>query len=252
MSSGKRRDGLKTAAPADADGQELDRFYASLSHGLHAMGQPLTVIRGAAAACVAPGVTREDQQRYLKTLADHAAVACGLFHCMRDLVAASRFDAICDPVDLAQLLAPVVEQQKAALQDSGVAIEFMIPRSLRPVLADKDRTLQALFAVLKIAASVSAPGDVIELLVVDGDGIVALTVQNRRVHGKSLNSLERLSLALAEANIRSQQGGCECIDDPFRAAFTFPVEDVDPLPVQVAIQDAIQGAFQGELAHQTP
>jgi signal transduction histidine kinase len=244
MSSGKRSYGLKTAAPADADGQELDRFYANLSHGLHAMGQPLTVIRGAAAACVAPNVTQEDQQRYLKTLADHAAVACGLYHCLRDLVAASQLAAICDPVELDELLAPVVEEQKAALLESGVGIEFMIPRSLRPILADKDRTLQALFAVLKIAASVSAPGDVIEVLVTHSDEAVALTVQNRRVHGKSLNSLERLSLALAEANIRSQRGGCECIQDPFRVTVTFPVEDVDPLPVQ--------GAFQGELAHQAP
>lgn len=244
MSYGKRRDGLRTAAPADADGEELDRFYANLSHGIHAMGQPLTVIRGAAAACAAPGVTQENQQRYLQTLADHADAACSMYHCLRDLVAASRFAAICDPIELVELLTPVVDEQKTALQGSEVAIEVTLPRGLRRILADKDRTLQALFAVLKIAVSVSAPGDLIELVVTHSGETVALTIRNRRVHGKSLSSLERLNLALAEANIRSQQGVCECTEDPFRVSLTFQVEDVDPLPVQ--------GAFQGELAHQAP
>jgi signal transduction histidine kinase len=242
MSFGMRRDEPSIGDPADTASEERDRFFANLSQGLHAMGQPLTVMRGAVAASVAQGVTQENQQRYLKMLADQTAVACGLYHCLREIVAASQFAADCAPVDLLQLLSPVVEEQRAALQGSGVAIEVIMPRGLRPILADRDRTLQALFAVLKIAASVSSSGDVIELQLTHSHGAVVLTVRNKRSQGKSLNSLERLSLALAEANIRSQQGGYDFVEDPFCVSLTLSAGEIDARTAQ--------GAFQDELARQ--
>jgi hypothetical protein len=45
-------------------------------------------------------------------------------------------------------------------------------------------------------------------------------------------------LALAEANIRSQQGEYECVEDPFRVSMTLLVQDIDP----VNSQDASHGA----------
>jgi len=75
-----------------------------------------------------------------------------------------------------------------------------------------------LFAVLKIAASVSSPGGAAELVITAGNGLVDLAIENRGAEGRPLNSSERMSLALAEVNIRSQQGGYQCSEDPFRVS----------------------------------
>jgi len=63
------------------------------------------------------------------------------------------------------------------------------------------------------------------LLVTVRNGFVELILQTRRVHGRLLNSAERLNLALAEANIRSQQGKYDCVEDPLRVFIALPLQD---------------------------
>jgi len=196
-----------------------------MSQGLHAMAQPLTILRSAVAALTAPGVTAVDRKRYLELSIQHVERTCGLFECMQELVIASQIQADCEPVDLSEVLAEVVEDQKAALETSGVALRIDTPTGLPPVQGEMARTLQALTAALKIAASVSSPGGLVELLVTVRNGFVELILQTRRVHGRLLNSAERLSLALAEANIRSQQGKYDCVEDPLRVFIALPLQD---------------------------
>jgi hypothetical protein len=85
--------------------------------------------------------------------------------------------------------------------------------------------MQAISSALKIAASVSSPGDVVELLAKARNGFVELILQNSRINSRPLNSSERLSLALAEANIRSQQGKYDCVEDPLRVFIALPLQD---------------------------
>jgi len=126
---------------------------------------------------------------------------------------------------LLDILANVVQDQRDVLEAVGVELRVLMPDSLPPVQADVTRTLQALSAALRIAASVSSPGDLVEFLVSTRNGAVELVLQNRRIHGRRPNSSERLSLALAEANIRSQQGEYEFDEDPFRVSFTLHLQD---------------------------
>jgi len=207
---------------------ELGRFCANMSQGLHALAQPLTILRSALAASTAPGVDAVGQRRYLELSAQHVERTCGLFECLQDLVIASQIEADCVPIDLSEVLADVVQDQKAVLQASGVEFRVVLPGSLPLVQGDVARTLQALSAALKIAALVSSPGDLVEFLVATRSGFVELVLQNRRVHGRRPNSSERLSLALAEANIRSQQGEYELDEDPFRVSLALPLQDGVP------------------------
>ena len=213
--------------PAFVEDDELSRFYAHFANGLHALAQPLTVLRSTVATSITPGLSAADQRKYLDTSVQQIEHACHLFQCLQDLVAAVQIPAQCGPVALADLLRTVGEVQKDLLQESGIDIKVVTPENLRPALGDMERILQALFAALKIAASVSSPGDIIELLVMPRNCEIELTIQNGRTHGKYLKSSARLSLALAEANMRSQQGGFECVEDPFRVTLTLPVQDID-------------------------
>jgi light-regulated signal transduction histidine kinase (bacteriophytochrome) len=207
---------------------ELGRLCAYMSQGLHALAQPLTIVRSAVASLAAPGVSAVDRQRYLQLTSQNVERTCSLFECLQELVIASEIEADCGPVELSEVLAEVVEEQKTALEASGVELRIDTPIGLPSVLGDTARTQQALSAALKIAASTSSPGDVVEWLVAVRNGFVELVLQTRRVHGRQLNSSERLSLALAEANIRSQQGKCVWVEDPLRVFIALPFKESVP------------------------
>ena len=211
--------------PTFVEDGELGRFYAHFGNGLHALAQPLTVLRSTVATSLVPGLSAADQRKYLETSVQQIELACLVFQCLQDLLVAGQNPAQCGPLELTDLLKTVGEVQKDLLKESGVEIKVVASEDQRPALGDMDRTLQAVFAALKIAASLSASGDVIELLVVSLNGETGLTIQNGRTHGKYLKSSAWLSLALAEANMHSQQGGFECVEDPFRVTLTLP--DID-------------------------
>jgi hypothetical protein len=217
---------LKSEGPADWMGAEGDRFHANLSSCLHAMGQPLTVLRCTVAAAAVQGIPAEKQQKYLGTSAEQVQLLCGLFDCLRELLDSSQLGGERSPVAVSQLLSFAVEDQMPLFQASDLAIDVSIPAELdSTVLADMNRSLKALTFVLKIAASVSSPGDVIELKVAPKNGGVGLIVENERARCRSFTSLQRLTLAVAEANVRSQDGDYACAQDPFRATLTLPVHN---------------------------
>jgi hypothetical protein len=213
---------------SDADMSELGRLYANLSNGMHTMAQPLTVLRSAVAACAMPGLTDEARQFYLNVSSEQVERACAQFQSMQELLIATQNPAACVPIDLSELLAFLAESQKEICGESGVGIEIVASETLRPILGDKERTLQSLVAVLRIAVSLSKSGDKVALLVTSRMGAIALIVQNKHTHGRTLNSSERLSLSVAETNILSQSGSYELTPDPFRVTLTLPIQDAYP------------------------
>jgi hypothetical protein len=214
MLSKTLEDGMSGGVKSEA----MNRFCADMAEGLHAMAQPLTILRSAVAAAAGPSVAAMSQRRYLDISNQQVERACSLFECLQDLVIAHQMEADCEPLDLLALLTPVIEDQAAVLRASDIELRVVAAADLPPVLGDVARTLQPLFAVLKIAASVSSPGGAAELVITAGNGLVDLVIQSRGAQGRPLNSSERMSLALAEVNIRSQQGGYQCSEDPFRVS----------------------------------
>lgn len=226
MFSAKSNDVLKNEGSSNWMGAESDMFHAHLSSCLHAMGQPLTVLRCTVAAAAVQGIPAAKLEKHLGTSAGQVQLLCGLFDCLRELVDLSQFDGERSPVEVAQLLSFVVEDQMPLLQASDLAIDVSIPSEIHStMLADMNRSLKALTSVLKIAASVSSRGDVIEVRVERRNGGVELIVQNERAHRRTFTSLQRMSLAVAEANIRSQEGDYVCAEDPFRVSLTLPVQN---------------------------
>jgi hypothetical protein len=232
MCSAKSNDVLNCEGTSNWMGAESRSFHANLSSCLHAMGQPLTVLRCTVAAAAVQGIPAAKLEKYLGTSAGQVELLCGLFDCLRDLVDSSQFDGERSAVAVAQLVSFVLEDRMPLLQASDLAIDLNIPAELHStMLADMNRSLKALTSVLEVAASVSSRGDVIEVRVAPKNGGVELIVQNERAHTRCFTMLQRMSLAVAEANIRSQEGDYLCAEDPFRVSLT--------LPAQIAAQNRV-------------
>jgi len=208
--------------------EQRTRLLACLAEGLHTMAQPLTILRSSVPASAATGASAASHQRYAEISIQQIERACDLFECLQDLVIANQIDAECAPIDLSSLLAQAAHEQGPVMQTLGIQLRVTVPSGPLTAIGDAARTLQAIAAGLKIAASVSCSGDVVELLAAVRDGRVELTVQSGQLHGRLLNSSERLSLSLAQTNILSQSGEYECTEDPFCLRLTLPLLRSDP------------------------
>lgn len=216
-----------SSATSEIDGcitepQDLSQFLAHMTEGLHAMAQPLTILRSTIPASAAADVSPAKQQRYLELSVRQVQRACMLFECLQDLVVSSQTQADCVPIDLSVMVAAVARDQREALRELGTELLVLLPGDLPQAVGDATRTRQALLAGLTVAASVSTAGDVIEVGATARDQRVELILQIDRVHGMQLGSQERLNLRLAQTNIVSQRGEYECIEDPFRIRLSLP------------------------------
>lgn len=211
--------------PVELPAAGTEKFHADLMNGLHAVAQPLTVLRAAIEILARPEGVGVDRKRYLEISATQVARTCDLFSCVRELVTSSVSEARQAWFDMSELLTPVIEEYRGRLQTAGVGLAVMIHEPRQPVFGDAERTEQAFLALLKTSASLSSRGDVIELRSTHAQGFLELTVLNARSHGKQLSSTDRLGLSLAEVNILSQQGRYRCTEDPFSFWFALPVHD---------------------------
>lgn len=214
---------LESGISPTAVSRKQVRFLANLSEGLHAMAQPLTILRSSVPASAMGGIDTLKQRRYFELSRQQVERACSLFELLQDLVIEHRTDADCAPIELAELLTEIAEDQRIVLQASGIELRIAIPNGLLTVIGDEIRTLQAVQSALKTVVSVSAAGDVVEFLASACGRYVELIIRNDREHGRSLNSSERLSISLSQENILSQQGKYEYSEDPFCTRMALPM-----------------------------
>jgi hypothetical protein len=241
------------------DQELVDRFVAApesggrarlldgLGNGLHAMAQPLTVLRGALGAIElkqgVPGV----QEHYLGILNSQVARLCSLMSNVQSLLDTLRFEAICAPINLWERIRPIFDEQNAILMERGVRLMISAPFENLRVNADATRTELAFETAIEAAAAVSSRGDAIEIHAVVRDGYVELTIRNRNARGKNMSSDDRLNLSLAEASIVSQQGSYELALDPFCISFSLALHEQEekiagPVNAQSSQSDFINRA----------
>jgi hypothetical protein len=202
------------------------KLLSEIVNGIHAIAQPLTILRAAVEVLALPEGGAVNHKRYVEISAKQLERTCNLFSCLQDLVAANLNEAQRERFDLWELLGPMIEDRKTELEASGIGI--VVARQVRgePVMGDAERTEQAVAEVLKMAASVSSRGDVIEMHAFHADGFCELTLQNTRKHGKRISSADRLSLSLAWANIISQNGKYQFAEDPFCVSLALPAQEL--------------------------
>lgn len=228
------RNATSVAGP-EAAHPERARFYADLVNGLHALAQPLTILRSTMEVLTLPAAGIVDQRRYLEISARQVARTCAMFSSLQDLVETQLIEAQRVQFDLWRLLTPLIEDQRRILGASGVGLVVTRADPQAPIRGDASRTEHALAAVLRLAGSVSGRGDVIELRAVRNEDYLELTFENTHSHGKRMDSSDRLSLAVAEANILSQNGRYAAVEDPFCVSLALPLENLDGTPCEAGL-----------------
>jgi hypothetical protein len=206
-----------------AEQDERERFLANMAEGLHTLAQPLTILRASVNASAMPNLNPAKQQHYLEISLQQIERACVVFDSLQELVIASQAQGHRAAIDLPALVARAVDLRRTTFQASGVEIRMIEQDWLPYAFGDEARTLQALGCGLEIAASLCAPGDIVELLVDCHDGHIESTIRNDRNHGRLISSAQRLSLLLAETNILNQQGKWSFIADPFSICLALPL-----------------------------
>jgi hypothetical protein len=202
-----------------------EQFCPDLLNGLHALAQPLSVLRAASEVLALPRLQGADQQKYIQTWCEQVERACLLFSEVQDMVAARLVAADRVRFDLWELLNPMIDQQRTLLHNSGVGIAVTNTAQRLPLCGDAERTANALQAVLRMASVTAARGDVIELHTSSDPVFLQLRFQNSRRHGRKMSSSDKLSLSLAVANITSQHGTYDFAEDPFCFSFSLPLDE---------------------------
>jgi hypothetical protein len=204
------------AAPADNHA----RFCAEIANGLHALAQPLSILR--AAMEMIPVSEKTARRRYLDVAEQQMDRTSRLFASLQSLVASELEPANCTHFDLWELLAPMIEDRKHASRALGIGIAASKPDQMQPIFADAERTQQAICALLDIAMSNSSPGDRIELRTSQSQGFVEIIVTGADNEARRMSSTDRLNLSVAKRNILNQHGAFDFCEDPFRVSFTLP------------------------------
>jgi signal transduction histidine kinase len=217
------------AARVTAEG----KLCTDLANGLHAMAQPLTVLRAAIGALVLREQIAPANRRYFEMSEQQMERLCELMAGVQNLLEFHRNDAECAPLELWDLIGPVLDEQKVALQ-KHVQIAVAAPDRPCRVFADPGRTEQALRAALAAAASVSAPGETIEVEVFADDSFAGLAVRSRN-GARRPDSSARLRLSIVEAGMQSQHGLFALCEEPFCLSLGFPLQIPDRLRTELAL-----------------
>ena len=217
----EQRESLATAP--ECDGRE--HLIECLGNGLHAMVQPLTILRGALGVIALKGGVEGAPERYLEISSNQVDRLCSLMSGVQSLLDTLRFEANCAPMNLWERIRPVFDEQNACLAERGVSLVIARPFENLHVTADATRTELAFEAALNAAAAISSRGDEIEIDAVVSATSVELAIGNRNAQGNDLSSDDRLNLALAEASILSQQGGYKLAWDPFCVSFRLALHE---------------------------
>jgi signal transduction histidine kinase len=194
----------------------------NLSQCIHATAQPLAVLRASL------GNERVERMSVdeLRELASGSALEverlCSLFSCLQRLVSTESTKAKLSETPIQPLLEHVADGVNLLYKEDRISLRSIVAEDCQPVLIDKARTLQALSTILLIAHAVSRPQDTVDLIASSSkSNTVRIVVQNLASCVDAMNAETSLSMAFAEANIRSQQADFLWTLKPFSVQIEF-------------------------------
>jgi hypothetical protein len=205
--------------------EEHERFCAEVAEGLHALAQPLTILRSAIALLANAKENGGNCTRYMDLSAGQIERACRLFTSVQGLLASRLVTADPEPIDFGNLLTRVIENRSHALDGLGIGLATDVSKLPAIAFGDLQRTEQALSAAFETAVSVSSAGDVVKVDSSVSDGFLEFAFQSTSKQDNNLKSADRLNLSLTKANILSQQGRYEFTSEPFRISLALPVRE---------------------------
>jgi hypothetical protein len=202
---------------------------SNLSKGLHAVAQPLTILR----AGLGIGLANPLSLGELRELAANSYVeverVCSLFDYLQQLVIAASTKPSLTATPILPLVADAVNGVHVLFEHDGMVLSTMLPDVCDPVLIDNVRTFRALSSLLLIVQGLSRAQDTIELIVsTSPPNSIRIVVRNLNLYLEGLSEEASLSMAIADANIRSQQAGFSWNLRPFSMEIEFQTDQIAP------------------------
>ncbi len=175
------RDALEGRRLAEEANRLKSRFLSTVSHELRT---PLNLITGLSALLLREG-EQVDQARCLVSREDVEHIYASAQHLdglIRDVLDLARSEVeqlrlVCEPLDLAEVLQPVLAIGRQLARDKGLAWQVEIPEKLPRVWGDRTRLRQVVLNLVNNAVKFTAKGHV-ALTVTAGDDRVTVLVQD--------------------------------------------------------------------------
>jgi hypothetical protein len=191
-------------------------FLSNISRGVHAAAQPLTILRASFGKDQTDRMSLTELRELTRRSALEVERACTFFNFLQQLLICESQKPQLSTMPIEPLLAYVTDGVKLWFERDGIFLRSTVADSCQPVLINRARTLQALSSVLMVAREVSHVKDTIELFATPSSShAVKIAVRNAKAYVDAMNEEASLSLALAEANLRSQQATCSWSLQPF-------------------------------------
>jgi signal transduction histidine kinase len=195
---------------------------SNLAQGIHAAAQPLAVLMASLSKDYTDRMNSDELRELAASSAAEVQRVCTLFSCLQQLVMAESIKPQLSPIPLLPLLAYAADGVNLLFQQDGISLRLVLPDACPPVLIHRARTLQALSRVLLIVHELSRAQDTVELIASTHANAVQIVIQNLNLSAPMINAEARLSMAVAEANMRSQQAGFSLSLQPFTVCVELP------------------------------
>jgi hypothetical protein len=198
-------------------------FCSHLAQGIHAAAQPLAVLLASLSKDQTDQMNCDELRELTASSAAEVRRVCALFSCLQQLVITESIKPEISPTPILPLLAYAANGVNLLFQQDGIALSSVVPDTCPPVLINRARTLQALSTVLLVVHRLSGAQDMVEVIASLSANAVQIVVQNLRLSVVAIDAETRLSIAVAEANMRSQQAGLCLSLQPFTVRIDLPM-----------------------------
>ncbi len=196
---------------------------SNLAQGIHAAAQPLTVLRASLSKCNTDRMNSDELRELTASSAVQVQRVCTFFSGLQQLVMAESIKPQLSPTPILPLLAYAVDGVDLVFQQNGITLSSVVPDTCPPVLINRARTLQAISTVLLVVHGLSGVQDTVELITSSSANAMQIVVRNLHLSVAVINPEASLSLAVAEANMRSQQAGLSLSLQPFTVCIDLPM-----------------------------
>jgi signal transduction histidine kinase len=203
-------------------GRHTADFCSNLNYGLHALAQPLSVLRSVLDRDCVEELDADDLKEAVATAGREVERSCKIFSCLQQLLCTETAPAEISACDLGLIAARAAADVELLFSDSRMRLKTLLETDCPRVWMDPDRTLQTLTDLLLSVHGLARAQDTVEIQVAQAAvGLVRLAV---RVVDFDLDVISQdfgLHLALAETAMRGQRAGFRLLQKPFAVEMEF-------------------------------
>jgi hypothetical protein len=200
----------------------LESLCSNLSQGIHAAAQPLTILLAGLSKAHTDRMSSEELRELTASSSEEVQRVCTLFSFLQDLVVAESIKPKLSATAILPLLGSAVEGVQLLFHQHAIILSSTVPATCPLVLINGSRTLRALSSVLLTVHALSRAQDHVEMIASTSAHGMQIVVRNLNLSLATTSAEARLSMAAAEANIRSQQAGFVFSQQPFHVLIDLP------------------------------